>query len=100
MLIHKMKPADHEPLATVDDDSPHCREWREPILYGIGCFMFAGVDYWVMVGLEAQGQRPYRSGLFSWLYTLGGKWPVCSVFIAMGIYCIILGIIRCRQSDS
>ena len=64
-----------------------------------GAFLLgmAAFSYWYFSGLEQTGGVGRVKWWMALLYTLGGKWLVCSLFGVVGVTAIIMAIVGHRQ---
>jgi hypothetical protein len=87
------------PAQTRHDDDEEDLVWWQCIGWGILCFAIAGVLYWSLAAKEASGGWFRAKWWVVLLYSLGGKWLVAGVFIALGLLGIAVGLMQYFEKD-
>jgi len=72
---------------------PGKASWKKPLLDGLGLLVGAAFVLWVLTDCE-NSHDPTRSvpWMLALLYNFGGKWLVCGVLAAIGVWQIVVAL--------
>ena len=73
--------------------NPEHKSWKKKLFDGLVVLAGSGFLYWYLTDFENSHEEGRRiSWVVALLYSYGGKWLVCSLFLIVGIVMVVMAL--------